>query len=420
MKKELTILLLLLSLVSYAQFDSLFFNKTLRIDYENVGNSDTSIFALKEVKIEPYWGGSHTNLVDTFEYGYYYFKVFDKKTEELLYSRGYSSLFAEWQVIEEAKSIRRSFSESVVMPLPKEAVRIDFFKRSSGVFKLFYSYDYDPNNYFIGENQFRKYPVFEPYTSGDPADKVDIVFIPEGYTNDEMGKFFDDCTFFTEEFFKYKPYSDMKDKFNFHAVLAPSHDSGPDIPKEGVFHNTLLDMSFYTFGTERYLMTDDFSKVRDVAANAPYDQIYILINTDKYGGGAIYNYYNTCINGNPQASQVFVHEFGHGFVGLGDEYGYDDNFGEMYSKNREPWEANLTTLVDFDSKWKDKVEKGTPIPTPLGKEYEEKIGAFEGAGYVSKGVYRPSKECLMRSFRKNVFCEVCEDAIRNMVLFYSE
>ncbi len=420
MKKILvSILLMALFVTVYGQFDSLFYNQTLRIDYENTGNRDTSIFALKDVKKEPFWGGPQTHLTDTFGYGNYFFKVFDSVSGALIYSHGYSTLFSEWRVTGEAERETRSFAESVIMPLPRNAARIEFYRRSKGHFVPFYTYHYSPSNYFIGEDQFKKYPVFEALSSGDPARKVDIVLIPEGYTEEEMGQFLDDCMFFTKEFFTYEPYTSLKDKFNIHAVLAPSAETGVDIPKSSLFRNTLLDISFYTFGTERYLMTSDFYKVRDVAANAPYDQIYIIVNTKKYGGGAIYNYYNTCINGDLKASQVFIHEFGHGFAGLGDEYGYGDDLRDLYPKDEEPWEPNLTSLVHFEKKWKSMVEKDTPIPTPATSEYRDKTGAFEGAGYVKKGIYRPQQECLMRSFKGKRFCSVCQDAIRKMILFYA-
>ncbi len=414
-----SILWIMLSVATYGQFDSLFYHHTLRIDYENVGNSDTSFFALKDVKIEPFWGGSQIHLLDTFGYGNYFFKVFDSVSGNLIFSRGYSTLFAEWRVTKEAKRGMRSFAESVVMPLPRRAARIEFYRRSKGVFVPFYTYYYSPTDYFVGKDQYDKYPVFEALSSGDPARKVDIVLLPEGYTEEEMGKFIDDCMFFTKEFFTYEPYASLKNKFNIHAVLAPSAESGVDIPKDSIFRNTLLDMSFDTFGTDRYLMTPDFRKVRDIAANAPYDQIYIIVNTNKYGGGAIYNYYNTCISGNLKASKVFIHEFGHGFAGLGDEYGYGDDMKDLYSKNEEPWEPNLTSLVHFEQKWKAMVDKNTPVPTPATAKYKDKVGAFEGGGYVKKGIYRPQQECLMRSFKGRKFCAVCRDAIRKMILFYA-
>ncbi len=423
MKTRIFILLLVLATSSaMAQFDSLFLNKTLRVDYFHSGTKDTESYFIDEVLEEPIWGGSLVNLIDTFRYGKYFFEVHDAATDSIIYSRGYSTLFGEWQTTEEAKHTSKSFSESVVMPFPKEDVRIDFYSRDKkGVFQKKFSYDVDVDSYFIKPERRLEYPSFEVMVNGDPAKKVDIVILPDGYTADEMGKFIKDCQIFAKHLVSFAPYTEHKDNFNVWGVLAPSPESGNDIPADSIWNKSILNTSYYTFDSERYCMTTDNKSVRDVAANAPYDQIYILTNTEKYGGGAIYNHYSVSSAGNIASAKIFIHEFGHGFAGLGDEY-YNSEvaYSESYPLDVEPWEPNITTLVDFDSKWKHLLKKGTPIPTPIKKKDKYPLGVYEGGGYVAKGVYRPADDCLMHTFKGDKFCGACDEAIRKMILFYSE
>lgn len=411
-----------LSVQAVAQFDRFFENRTMRMDYYHSGSHDTQQYAFDELIAEPYWGGSKTNLIDTFNYGNYCVKVFNLATDSLLYSRGYNTLFGEWQTTDESKNTQRSFSESVVFPFPNQPVKVVLYARNwNGVMEPQMEYVADPANYFIKQDRRLVYPYFEAYKSGNPAEKVDIVILPDGYTEEEMGLFVADCKKFTEGLFQFAPYNKNKDKFNIYGVWAPSEQSGNDIPADGVWKKTILHTSFYTFNSERYCMTYDDKSVRDLAANAPYDQIYILVNTEKYGGGAIYNYYNVSVNSNEKAAKIFIHELGHGFVGLADEY-YDSStsYNDFYNLTVEPWEPNITTLVDFGSKWQDMVKKRTPIPTPDTDEYIKKVGAFEGGGYVAKGMYRPKHDCLMKTFAGDDFCPVCEKAIQDMIDFYSK
>jgi hypothetical protein len=422
MKYFILFVAIFLSVQAVAQFDRFFENRTMRMDYYHSGSHDTQQYAFDELIAEPYWGGSKTNLIDTFNYGNYCVKVFNLATDSLLYSRGYNTLFGEWQTTDESKNTQRSFSESVVFPFPKQPVKVVLYARNwNGVMEPQMEYVADPANYFIKQDRRLVYPYFEAYKSGNPAEKVDIVILPDGYTEEEMGLFVADCNKFTEGLFQFAPYNKNKDKFNIYGVWAPSEQSGNDIPADGVWKKTILHTSFYTFNSERYCMTYDDKSVRDLAANAPYDQIYILVNTEKYGGGAIYNYYNVSVNSNEKAAKIFIHELGHGFVGLADEY-YDSStsYNDFYNLTVEPWEPNITTLVDFGSKWQDMVKKKTPIPTPDTDEYIKKVGAFEGGGYVAKGMYRPKHDCLMKTFAGDDFCPVCEKAIQDMIDFYSK
>ncbi|UBM62588.1 IgA Peptidase M64 [Candidatus Sulfidibacterium hydrothermale] len=422
MKKLFLFVLVLLTLSVQAQFSKYFYNKTLRMDYYHSGNDTSEYYTFDELIEEPYWGGSHVNLVDTMNYGNYYVKVYNLKNDSLLYSRGYSTLFREWQTTDEAKKISRTFSETVVIPYPKENVRIELYSRDwNGKFHKKFSYVVDTNDYFIKHDRRLVYPDFNVRITGDPAHRVDVVILPEGYTEAEMGKFINDCKNFVNSFFTFAPYTQNKDKFNFRAVLAPSRQSGTDIPAKGIWKSTILNTSYYTFNSERYLMTMDDKSVRDLAANAPYDQIYILVNSKKYGGGAIFNYYNVAVNSNVKSAKIIIHEFGHGFAGLADEYYNDPTaYGKFYNLNIEPWEPNITTLHHFDKKWKDMVKPGTPIPTPATKKYRNTVGAFEGGGYEPKGMYRPMQDCLMKSFKGNKFCPVCQRAIQRMIDFYTK
>lgn len=422
MKNILLLFLAVLSVPALAQFDQWFNDNTLRIDYYHSGDSKTESYSIDELLMEPYWGGSKINLVDTFNYGHYFFQVRDKQSRKVIYSRGYSTLFGEWQTTDEANRTRKSFSETVVMPFPKKDVIVEFFSRNyKGDFEKRFSYDVDVNSYFINPQLRKEYKVYDVHISRDPAKAVDIVILPEGYTKKELKRFKKDCKKFAEQLFSFAPYDQNKNKFNIRAVLATSKDSGADIPADSVWKHTIMNSGFYTFDSERYCMTTDNKSVRDLAANAPYDQIYILLNDPKYGGGGIFNHYCMSVNSHSLSDKIIIHEFGHGFAGLGDEY-YNSSvaYSEFYPLHIEPWEPNLTTLVDFDKKWKDLLDKDTPIPTPATSEYNGSAGVFEGGGYVAKGVYRPADDCLMNSFRDNKFCDACTRAIRKMIDFYTE
>lgn len=424
MKKFIVLTLLFISVQVFSQirFDDYFEPKTLRVDYIEAGDFQSEDIYLQQIKVEPYWGGSKVNLIDMFNYGDYYVKVYDKNSEALLYSRGYSTLFQEWQATDEAKIVKRGFYETVIVPFPKNEVKIVIEKRDrkTGVFRKIFDYNIKPTNYFINP-EIPSFKTSKVYYSGDPTKKLDIVFLPEGYAANEMEKFRKDVERFKGYLLECSPYKENKDKINIWSVEAPSEESGTDIPGEHIFKKTILNSSFYTFDVERYLMTLDVKSVRDLAGCVPYDQIIILVNTSKYGGGGVFNYYNVVTSDNQYSDYVLVHEFGHGFGGLGDEYWTSDvAVSDYYPAGIEPPEPNLTTLVNFESKWKNLVGKNTPIPTPNSEEYKNVIGVFEGGGYVAKGVYRPMLDCTMKSKTYNNFCVVCKNALIEMLKFYSE
>ncbi len=421
--KIITLFLLFVSFVTFSQnidFDTFFINKTMRVDYYHTGDSINEIISLSEIKQEAFWGGSHKNLIDTFRYGRYMCEVYDSASNKLIYSRGYNTLFQEWQTYAEAKKLRKSFYETLVFPYPKKTINVKIKRRQkNGKYHQIFSLNINPKDYMIKKENPPHFKTFTILKNGDSDKKLDIVFLFEGYTKAEKDKLHKDAERFAGYFWSYSPFKERKTNFNIWGVESFSDESGTDIPGDFVWKRTEFNSSFYTFRTERYLTTRDVKSVRDAASLVPYDQIYIIVNTSKYGGGGIFNFWNLTAADNPMSKWVFLHEFGHGFAGLADEYvdsGISDDF---YDKNTEPWEPNITNRVDFASKWQDLIKKGTPIPTPDTDKYNKTVGLFEGAGYVAKGVYRPYRNCEMRQLQQG-FCPVCTRAIERMLKFYSE
>ncbi|MEN8191606.1 MAG: M64 family metallopeptidase [Bacteroidota bacterium] len=421
MKIVIIVFVLFQSLNAQAIFQEYFIDKTLRFDFFHSGNDTSESIIFDELIEEPIWGGRKQNLVDSLNLGQYQFTISEVGTDKILYSQGFATLFAEWQTTDEAKNMNRIYYGSVVFPYPKEKVLLSIYSRDrKNNFEKIFTYLVDPNNYFIKKKNNYLYDVDTIQYSGKPGSKYDIAFIPEGYTESKMDKFVNDCVILVNYLFQFEPFDKLKDKFNIWAVKASSVDSLCDIPADDEWYNTILNSSYYTFDSERYLMTDDFKRVRDLASNAPYDQIYILANSEKYGGGAIYNHYSLTVTNNPNFKEIFLHELGHGIAGLADEYGYDTTYNDFYQHDVEPWEKNITTLVNFDKKWESLVEQDTPIPTPSEEKYYNKNGVFEGAGYVAKGVYRSTYNSIMRSLSSDGFNKVSKEAIRDVILLYSE
>jgi hypothetical protein len=248
-----------------------------------------------------------------------------------------------------------------------------------------------------------------------------LVILAEGYTANEIQKFADDSKRVTSYLFDEEPFKSGKEHFNVKAVFMPSAESGTDIPGERIYKNTAFNATFYTFDVPRYLTTSDMKTIYDVAATVPYDQIYILVNTERYGGGGFYNFLTICSADNELTREVFVHEFGHGFAGLGDEY-YTSSvaYENYYNLEIEPWEPNLTPLIDFDKKWKNMISPSVPVPTPREARYSNTIGVFEGGGYMNKGIYSPYTDCRMKSNTAKCFCPVCTNAIKKTIEYYTK
>ena len=401
----------------HSDYETRFENNTLRMDYLHSGNKDTSSVEFLAWKAEPFWGGPKGNLIDDPLKGEFVIEVFDTFGDELIYSKGFSTLFSEWQTTDEALKTSATFYESIIIPFPKQEVRIRLSRRDKKQqFHVIFETSIDPFYVAIEETPPPPYPVQKILDSGDPAEHVDLVFLPEGYTQDEMGKFRQDVDKFINAMFSWSPYDEHKRRFNIWIVEVPSEESGTDIPQEGIWKNTILNSSFDTFNIERYLTTSDYKSVRDLASCAPYDQICIIVNHDKYGGCGIYNFYTLFTADNEMSEFLFMHEFGHGFVGLADEYYTSDvPYTDFFDLTVEPYQENITTLIDFGRKWQDMVDPDTPVPTPDDPIYYHTVGVFEGAGYQAKGIYRPYHDCTMKSKSINNFCPVCKRAIRRTI-----
>ncbi len=416
--------MLFISVTVLAQnsFDRYFTDKVLRFDFMLAGNSQKTVVYPVGMKEEPYWAGSLNNLTDPFSYGNFRYEVFDAVGNTLIYSRGFCTLFQEWQTTSEAKTVERSFYEVATMPFPRNKIRfILSLRERNGNFSKLYETEIDPSDYYIRREKTADAVVTKICDAGDPHQCVDLAFIAEGYRRDEMTKFKEDVKKMADVLFAEAPFSDYRNNINIWAVEAVSEDSGTDIPGDKVYVNTALNSSFYTFGTDRYLTTQDIKSVNDYAATAPHDNIIVLINSSKYGGGGVYNYYSGTTAGHALSPKVFVHEFGHGFAGLADEY-YSSSvaYDEFYPLNVEPWEPNITTMVNFNSKWKRMLAKETPVPTPPEDKYNNVRGLFEGGGYSAKGIYRPELDCRMKSNGTKGYCSVCREAIRKMIGFYTK
>ena len=422
MRTIISFILLIVSLTLSAQesFDKYFTDKVLRFDFMLAGNSQKTTVYPVVMKEEPFWAGSKTNLINSFNSGNFKYEVFDVTGNTLIYSRAFCTLFQEWQTTAEAKSVDRSFYEVATMPYPKDKVKFILSKRErNGLFSKLYETIIDPASYFIRKENPINVAVTKIYGSGDPHTSVDLAFIAEGYKADEMGKFRADVKKMADYLFEEAPFSEYKDRFNIWAVEAISQDSGTDVPGEKIYVNTALNSSFYTFDLDRYLTTQDIKTVNDYAATVPHDYIIVLINSSRYGGGGVYNYYTGTTTGNQLSPKVFIHEFGHGFAGLADEY-YTSNvaYDEFYPLNVEPWEPNITTMVNFESKWKKLISKDTPVPTPSEEKFKNVTGLFEGGGYSAKGIYRSAMDCRMKSNNTKGYCSVCRNAIKQMIEFY--
>jgi hypothetical protein len=401
-------------------FDKYFTGKVLRFDYMLAGNSQKTEVYPVGMKEEPFFGGSKTNLTDPFNFGNFKYEIFDAADNTLIYSRGFCTLYQEWQTTAEAKVMERSFYEVATMPFPRNRVKFVLSMRErNGSFMKLYETSIDPSDYFIRKEKPINTPFTKIYGSGDPATSVDLAFVAEGYTANDMGKFRDDVRKMADILFAEPPFNEFKDKINIWAVEAVSSESGTDIPGERIYVSTAVNSSFYTFDLDRYLTTQDMKSVNDFAAVVPHDNIIVLINSSRYGGGGVYNYYSGTTTGHPLSPKVFIHEFGHGFAGLADEY-YSSEvaYEEFYPLNVEPWEPNITTMVNFDSKWKRLIAKETPVPTPADEKYKDVTGLFEGGGYSVKGIFRPELSCRMMSNSTRGYCTVCRDAVRKMIESY--
>lgn len=421
-KYILLLLVLILSIHVHAQdFEHYFKSKTLRLDYIFGGNNKKQLILLDEMASYPQWAGRTQNLTKNALKGNGQIHVYDAESDQLIYTESFSTLFQEWLSTEEATKVSRSFENVFLVPFPKKRARIEVVLYDNlGDEKDKLIQQFDPNDILVHEKGVEKVTPYEYiHKAKNQKNAINVTFVAEGYKEGEMDQFLKAAQTATEEILSYNPFNKYADYFNFIAVKNPSEDSGVSVPHKHSWKNTAVGAHFDTFYAERYLTTNHVEKVHDILAGIPYQFIIVLANTNTYGGGGIYNFYTLTAADNEFFKPVVVHEFGHSFGGLGDEYFYPgDVLSDLISNHSEPWEPNITTLVDFNSKWKELLKDGTPIPTPKSDSLKYPIGVYEGL--PGKAIYTSSLECRMKTNQASSFCQVCKRAIEYMILYYIE
>ena len=406
--------------LSAQHFEQYFEDKTLRINYLHSGDAQTEEFEVKEYFAGGEWYGTREFLIDPNQYGSTLFQVYDSINNKLIFSRSFSTLFGEYQTTAKAENEKVFFEECINMPFPKQSVRYTFtsISRKLEVTVKLSAY-FNPQKATI--TPFKKeYKTIDLHIGGDPKKSLDILFIPDGYAKSDKKKLKADMKRFADYITKCSPFSENLDRINIRMIEGYSKESGITDPNSGTIKNTLLNSSYNILDLDRYLMCLNVWRMNEIADDAPYDVIVLICNSKKYGGGGIYNLYATVNSEHEKSAYVIVHELGHLVAGLGDEYYTSEvTLQDYYPEGIEPVEPNLTTLVDFDKKWKRQIEKNIPIPTPDTDEYNKKIGVFEGGGYVSKGVYRPYRSCTMKEGVYNAFCPICTNVFFDLFDYYS-
>ena len=412
----------ILSVVAQS-FDAHFQNATLRIDYVFAGNASQQMIAIDELAQFSGWAGRRVNMDSVPVRGNGEVKVLDAQSNKILYRNSFSSLFQEWLTTDEAASATKSFEFTQLVPFPKQEVIIETTLFSNeGKIQATTRHKVNPEDKLIRNlNGRTTTPHKYLLKSGSAEECIDIAIMAEGYTEQEMDIFMKDAQAACDEIMRYEPFASYKDKFNVVAVMCPSQQSDVSVPQDDVWKQTAINSNFMTFYSPRYLTTNSVHLIHDNLIGIPYEHLIILANTDTYGGGGIYNSYTLTTAHNPYFKPVVVHEFGHSFGALGDEYFYEqpDHTENFYALGYEPWEPNITSLVDFDSKWKDMLPKGTDIPTEPTEKRKKKytVGVYEGGGYMTKGMYRPAVICRMRDNVATQFCPVCQRAIERIILY---
>lgn len=428
MLKHATTLVLgccLFGTVQAQNFSDYFTEKTLRLDYVFTGDASQQAIYLDELVQLPQWAGRHHHLDDLPLEGNGEITVRDKASAQVIYRTSFSSLFQEWLGEDEAQHARRSFENTFLVPFPLKEVTVTVELRDAHrKVTTSLTHEVNPKDILI-HNKGHEFITPHKYLlkSGEESECIDVAILAEGYTAQEMELFYQDAQRTCDALFDHEPFKRMKDKFNIVAVASESADSGVSIPRNGEWKQTAVSSHFDTFYSDRYLTTRSVKSIHNWLAGIPYEHIIILANTDTYGGGGIYNSYTLTTAHHAMFRPVVVHEFGHSFGGLADEYAYTDEPSPLYPYEVEPWERNITTLVNFDSKWKDLLPEGTAVPTPVvtdpAKTYTQ-VGVYEGAGYSNKGIYRPATACRMRDNEVPAFCPVCQRALEELIQFYTE
>ena len=489
--KQMLSLIIILSLLpvkisavsSGTDFDRHFLNRTMRVDYYHGGAADIESISIDRVYEQPVWAGSRRSVVDPFNNGRYCVRVYAAESGELIFSRGFNSYFGEYRTTDDAiKGIRRTYHETVLMPFPRAAVRFEIAGRNrDNRLEVIFEQLINPGSVDVSrENRAVDVKVFELLKSGPAREKVDLVIVADGYTAADEALLQKDLNSSMENLFAYEPFRSIRDRFNVYGIFRPSLESGPDEPRKGVYRNTSAGSSFNALGLARYMLTEENRALYDLVSAVPCDALVVMVNSDRYGGGGIYNSFCSFTARNQRSRYLFIHEFGHSFAGLADEY-YTSAvaYNEFYPQGVEPLEPNITALLEPNSlKWRQFLSPGIKIPTPwekeaydslatrynkkrqelsaqlselksgeasrrqieglekriagLGREQSRegdnlltqaklinKVGAFEGAGYAAKGLYRPMLNCIMFTSSTAHFCRVCNDHILKVVDFYS-
>ena len=411
MKTAITSMLLAFAMNAAAQdFNTYFADKTLRIDYNFSGNAKEQHIAVDELKLSPRWYGKRKRLAELPMEGNGQITVKDHKSGTTIYRNSFSTLFQEWLSYPEAETTSKAFENVFLVPMPKDTVDITIDLRNNRrevVASL--THQVVPSDILIRHIGERNVTPYETLLQAKDTTKcIHIAFLAEGYQQHEMPTFINDAKIAIEALFAHEPFKSMKERFNIVAVKAPSIDSGTSEPGNGIWKQTALSSHFDTFYSDRYLTTLNLKDLHDLLAGTPYEHIIVLVNTEKYGGGGILNSYNLSMTHHPKYRPVVVHEFGHSFAGLADEYAYETEDIPMYPHDIEPWEKNITTKVDFHGKWEDMIGK------------DSKAGLYEGAGYSLKGVYRAYPDCRMRTNENPEFCDVCKRILQNIIDFYTK
>lgn len=425
MKKHILFLLCLIAVSSTrAQvFADHFADKTLRVDYIFNGNASGQAICLDGLSALPTWAGRKHHLAELPLQGNGQIIMRNAASGKTIYTTSFSSLFQEWLETDEARNVTKGFENTFLLPYPLQPVEIEITlldpRRNV---RASMKHIVHPNDVLIEQKGNSHITPHKYLLHNDSPEKcIDVAILAEGYTLQEMQAFYEDADIACKSIFDHEPFKSMKKRFNVVAVASPSTDRGVSVPRLNEWKHTAFGSHFSTFYSDRYLTTSRVKAIHDALAGIPYEHIIILANTEEYGGGGIYNSYTLTTAHHPMFRPVVVHEFGHSFGGLADEYFYDnDVMTDTYPLDIEPWEQNISTQVDFAAKWKDMLSENTPVPTPAEVSENYPTGVYEGGGYSAKGIFRPAENCRMRTNEYPAFCPVCQRALRRIIEFYTE
>lgn len=425
MKKHILFLLCLIAVASTrAQvFADHFADKTLRVDYIFNGNASGQAICLDGLSALPTWAGRKHHLAELPLQGNGQIVMRNAASGKTIYTTSFSSLFQEWLETDEARNVTKGFENTFLLPYPLQPVEIEITlldpRRNV---RASMKHIVHPNDVLIEQKGNSHITPHKYLLHNDSPEKcIDVAILAEGYTLQEIQTFYEDADIACKSIFDHEPFKSMKKRFNVVAVASPSTDSGVSVPRLNEWKHTAFGSHFSTFYSDRYLTTSRVKAIHDALAGIPYEHIIILANTKEYGGGGIYNSYTLTTAHHPMFRPVVVHEFGHSFGGLADEYFYDnDVMTDTYPLDIEPWEQNISTQVDFAAKWKDMLSENTPVPTPAEVSENYPTGVYEGGGYSAKGIFRPAENCRMRTNEYPAFCPVCQRALRRIIEFYTE